>query len=81
MNDADPAKRLLVASGIGFSEVAEVYVLDKDRENITGRPGNFGGICRALADHGIMIKFGYPAENNCFIFGVDDLEKARELLG
>jgi hypothetical protein len=34
-----------------------------------------------LADHGIGIDFAYPAENNRFIFGVDDLEKTRELLG
>jgi hypothetical protein len=81
VDDAGPAARLLENSGIQYSEVTEVYVLDKDRRQITGRPGNFGGICRVLADHGIGIDFAYPAENNRFIFGVDDLEKTRELLG
>jgi hypothetical protein len=81
VDDAGAATRALESSGVGFGEVTEVYVLDKDCKKITGRPGNFGGICRMLADHGIGIRFGYPAENNCFIFGVDNLEKARELLG
>jgi len=38
------------------------------------------GYHRVLADNDIKIKFGYPAENNRFIFGVDDLVKARRLL-
>lgn len=78
---AGPATHVLEAAGIAVNEVSEVFVLDKDRKKITGKPGNFGGICRALIDNGIGIKFGYPAENNRFIFGVDDLERAREILG
>ncbi len=81
VDEAEPAARALEDSRIESHEVTEVFVLDKDRRNITGKPGNFGAICRALADNGISIKFGYPAENNRFIFGVDDMEKARELLG
>ena len=81
VDDPGIACRVLEDSGIKISEVSEVFVLDKDRTKITGKPGNFGEICRALADHGIRVKFGYPAENNRFIFGVDDLAKARELLG
>ena len=81
VDEAGPAMRALEVAGIGISKVSRVYVLDKDRKNITGRPGNFGGICRLLADHGIGVEFGYPAENNRFVFGVDDLEKMRELLG
>jgi hypothetical protein len=81
VDDAGPAERALEVAGIGIARVSEVYVLDKDRKHITGRPGNFGGVCRVLAGHGIGIDFGYPAENNRFIFGVDNLAKARELLG
>lgn len=80
VEDADRATRVLEAAGIGTCEVSEVFVLDKDRKKITGKPGNFGAICRALADHGIMIKFGYPAEDNRFVFGVDDIARTRELL-
>ena len=79
--DADLATRVLGAAGIEASEVSEVFVLDKNRKKITGKPGNFGAICRALADNGVAIKFGYPAEDNRFIFGVDDLNKTGELLG
>jgi hypothetical protein len=58
-----------------------VFVLHKDKTGVTGKPGSFGGICRTFADHGIKLNFGYPAENNRFIFGVDDAAKAQELLG
>ena len=81
VDDAGTATRMLEDSGIRVHEVSEVFVLDKDRKKITGKPGNFGGICRILADNGIRIKFGYPAENNRFIFGVEDIARTRELLG
>ena len=81
VDDAGPATNAFEGSGIEIFEVTEVFVLDKDRKNITGKPGNFGSICRALADHGIRVKFGYPAENNRFIFGVEDIARTRELLG
>jgi hypothetical protein len=60
VDDAGIASRVLEDSGIKVSEVSEVFVLDKDRKKITGKPGNFGGICRALADHGIRIKYTHP---------------------
>jgi hypothetical protein len=81
VDEAGPAKRVLEDSGIAILELTEVFVLDKERRNITGKPGNFGGICRTLADHGIRVKFGYPAENNRFVFGVEDIARTRELLG
>lgn len=81
VDDAGPARRALEAAGIEVTGVSEVFVLDKDRKKITGKPGNFGAICRALADNGIRVRFGYPAENNRFVFGVDDIARTRELLG
>ena len=81
VDDVGSATRALKDSGIDICEVSEVFVLDKDRKNITGKPGNFGAICRALADNGVRVRFGYPAENNRFVFGVDDLDKTHELLG
>ena len=41
---------------------------------------NSGLAALPAANHGIKINFGYPAENNRFVFGVDDVAKARELL-
>jgi hypothetical protein len=80
VEDAVTARRVLEDAGIAVREVSEIFVLSKDEKQITGRPGSFGAICRTLADHGIRITFGYPAENNRFIFGVDDAAKVHELL-
>jgi hypothetical protein len=80
VEDAVTARRVLESSAIKIKVVSEVFVISKDRKRITGKPGSFGEICRTLAGHGIRISFGYPAENNRFVFGVDDVAKARELL-
>ncbi len=81
VEDAVTAKLVLEKSGIRIKEISEVYVLHKDKKGVTGKPGSFGRICRTFADNGIKLKFGYPAENNRFIFGVNDIAKARALLG
>ena len=81
VEDAETAMRVLEESGIKVREVSEVVVLHKDAKRVTGKPGSFGGICRMFADNGVKITFGYPAENNRFIFGVDNIARARELLG
>lgn len=78
--DAAPALRVLENAGIKIDSVSEVFVLSKDQKGITGKPGSFGYICRTLAENGIGINFGYPAENNRFVFGVDDVKRVRELL-
>ncbi len=78
--DALTARQVLEKAGIKIRSVSEVFVYSKDEKQVTGKPGSFGGICRILADHGIKINFGYPAENNRFVFGVDDVEMVRELL-
>ena len=80
VEDAMTARRVLENSGIKIRGISEVFVFSKDKKRITGKPGSFGEICRTLADNGIKINFGYPAENNRFVFGVDDVAKARELL-
>jgi hypothetical protein len=81
VEDDRTARSALEDAGIKIREVSEVLVLHKDEMHITGRPGSFGVICRTFADHGIKISFGYPAENNRFVFGIDNIAKARELLG
>ncbi len=80
VEDALTARLALEKAGIRIRDESEVFILHKDEKRVTGKPGSFGGICRALADQDIKIKFGYPAENNRFIFGVDDVAKARRLL-
>lgn len=81
VEDAVTAKRALEEAGIKISYESEVFVLNKDERQVTGKPGSFGWICRTFAEHGLKIKFGYPAENNRFVFGVDDVTKALKLLG
>jgi hypothetical protein len=81
VEDAITARHVLENSGIRIREVSEVFILHKDTMGVTGKPGSFGGICRLFAENEIRINFGYPAENNRFIFGVDNVKKAQELLG
>jgi hypothetical protein len=81
VEDAVPAEHALADAGIQITDVSEVYVLDKNTRSIAGKPGSFGGICRTLTENGVAINFGYPAENNRYIFGVSDISKVRALLG
>jgi len=81
VEDAITARHVLEDAGIKIRAVSEVFVLHKDKKRVTGKPGSFGGICRLLAENEIRIEFGYPAENNRFVFGVDNVKRAQELLG
>ncbi|MCP4291707.1 MAG: hypothetical protein GY780_07705 [bacterium] len=80
VDDVTTACHVLENSEVKIRDVSEVFVLNKDQKGVTGKPGSFGNICKTLAENGIGINFGYPAENNQFVFGVDDLDRARELL-
>ena len=81
VEDAITARHVLENAGIKIRDVSEVFVLHKDKKHVTGKPGSFGGICRLFAENEIRINFGYPAENNRFVFGVDNVKRAQELLG
>lgn len=77
VEDAVTAKSALESAGVKIKAITDVFVLDKDLKGVTGKSGSFGEICKTLRDQGIQINFGYPAENNRFIFGVSDVEKAQ----
>lgn len=77
VEDAFTARDAIQSAGLKIKAITDVFVLDKDLQGITGRSGSFGEICKTLGDRGIRINFGYPAENNRFIFGVSDVEKAQ----
>ena len=81
VEDEVTARRVLEHSAIRIREVSDVFVFHKDEKQVTGKPGSFGAICRKLAEHDLRIRFGYPAENNRFVFGVSDVTKARVLFG
>ncbi|BCS95458.1 hypothetical protein DSLASN_10900 [Desulfoluna limicola] len=72
--------RALKEANIQVHSVTDVFVYHKDQKQVTGKPGSFGGICKTLQENNLKIQFGYPAENNRFVFGVDSIEKAKELL-
>ncbi len=74
------AKDALSEVDIEVALISDVYVLDKNKKQVVGRPGSFGGICRHLINHGIQVNFAYAAENNKFVFGVDDLDKVQQIL-
>jgi len=80
VEDGERARRALERSTVRISGESDVFVYDKDERRVTGKPGSFGAICRALTDAGIRMTFGYPAEHNRFVFGVDDVARARVLL-
>ncbi|CAH8241350.1 conserved hypothetical protein [Vibrio aestuarianus] len=78
--DEQAAIRALKSTALQVEAVSDVFILDKDNMQVTGKAGSFGGICKLLIDNDLIIKFGYPAENNRFVFGVDKPEKAKQLL-
>ena len=71
---------VLAKANLEITAISDVYVFDKDEKQVSGKPGSFGQICQILRENNISIRFGYPAENNRFIFGVDDIEKTKEIL-
>lgn len=79
VKDAATAKRALERAGLKIKAITDVFVLDKDHVGITGKSGSFGEICKTLSSNEIQVNFGYPAENNRFIFGVSNVKKAQEL--
>jgi hypothetical protein len=79
VKDIATAKSALEKADLKIKAITDVFVLDKDQKRVTGKSGSFGEICKTLSDNGIQVYFGYPAENNRFIFGVSNVKKAQEL--
>jgi hypothetical protein len=68
----------------GVLDKAKLQVLLERDVLIIGvedKPGEFGKICRKLANIGININLVYPTVQGKVVIGVDDLERAREALG
>jgi hypothetical protein len=81
VKDAKAAQNTLLKENIDVTTVREVIVFSKSEKKVVGQPGSFGEICRQLISAGIHIDLAYAAENNKFVFGVDDIDKARDILG
>ena len=52
--DIITARHILENSGIRIREISEVFVLHKDKECVTGKPGSLEGICRLFAENEIV---------------------------
>jgi hypothetical protein len=75
VQDAVAAKRVLHDAGIEVHaerEVLEVVVED--------RPGELGKIARRLGDAGVNIDLLYLNGKGQIVLGVDDFDKARQIL-
>ncbi|MBF0431377.1 MAG: hypothetical protein HQK83_08870 [Fibrobacteria bacterium] len=80
VEDDHKARCVIEDAGVKIKKISEVYVICKDKIRITGKPGSFGQIFKALIDQGIKINFGYPAENNRFVIGSDEINKIQNIL-
>lgn len=75
--DRDRARRALEAAGEHVEHAREVLVA-----TVLGEPGHLIGwaISRQLAEAGINIDLFYVATRTRLVYGVDDLERAREVI-
>ncbi|MBC8336767.1 MAG: ACT domain-containing protein [Anaerolineales bacterium] len=76
VEDGEGAKAALEAVGQTVQELRDVLVIDID-----DKPGEFGRICRQIADAGVNVNLSYVATRTRMVLGADDLDKARAALG
>lgn len=74
--DADAALSALSEAGLDVRAARDVLVVD-----CPDTPGSLGRICRRLADAGLNIQQAYIATQNRLVVAVDDIERAREVVG
>lgn len=75
VEDEAAARRALEKAGVRVRSSRQVLVL-----RLEDRPGEFGRICRRIANAGINIDLAYLATNMRLVLGADDLDKARALV-
>ena len=69
------ARQVLEEAGIKVVEERPVLVMSVENE-----PGELGYMARRIAEAGVNIELYYMTLSREIVFGVDDLEKAREAL-
>ena len=75
VEDGPTARRALEEAGLEVRSERQVLILD-----VEDRPGEFGRICRRIANAGINIDLVYLATNTRLVVGADDLDKARTVI-
>ncbi len=75
VEDGPTARRALEEAGLEVRSERQVLILD-----VEDQPGEFGSICRRIADAGINIDLVYLSTNTRLVIGADDLDKARAVI-
>jgi len=75
VEDGPTARRALEEAGLQVHSERQVLILD-----VEDRPGEFGSICRRIANAGVNIDLVYLATNTRLVVGADDLDKARAVI-
>ena len=71
----DEVRGAIEAVGLTVREEREVLVAD-----VQDQPGTLGSYARKLAEAGVNIDLFYLATRTRLVFGVDDIERARNVL-
>ncbi len=75
VRDGPAARRALEDAGLEVRGERPVLIVEgKDR------PGEFGSICRRIANAGANVDLVYLAADTRLVIGADDLDKARAVL-
>ncbi|NIS81611.1 MAG: amino acid-binding protein [Anaerolineales bacterium] len=75
VEEPEKARQTLEAAGIEVTGEQDVVVVE-----LEDRPGVLGEVARKLASGDVNIQLSYLATSTRLVLGVDDLEKAREIL-
>ena len=75
---ASPAKAKKAIEKAGFRVTGEHDVIVR---KVVNRPGQGGRVLRALAGADVNVEFAYMATGTRLVVGVNDLSKARRVLG
>lgn len=73
---AEPTRRVLEPVGLTVAEENEVVVVEAE-----DRPGVLADLARRVADAGINLNLVYVATGDRVVFGADDIDGLRAVLG
>lgn len=76
VEDGAAAKAALEAAGVDVVAMEELLVI-----GVEDKPGVLARISRSLADAGINIHIAYLASATRLVLGVNDLQRARQVVG
>ena len=75
VEDGPTARRAIEEAGLQVQSQRQVLILE-----VEDRPGEFGSICRRIANAGINVDLIYAATDTRLVVGADNLDKARAVI-